>query len=170
MKIEDYCSKLDQQLAAQEDEHRRMAVAVDAVRRVFQVSAEEVAVFSLDPELQLICFLWPEKLQQSGLIPLSSVSSLAARTIRENKAFLNNRFASTQHASIFEQVRLDKEKKDRPTPIQKILSAPLPGDGHVKGAVQISRKGSDPVHVGADFTKNDLAILVELAKIISRHL
>jgi len=168
MKIAEFCRQISDQLAALPTAEKRLAAAVPLVCRAFRVKAEEVAIFSLDPERELLCFLWPEKLQQSGLIPLSSSTSLAARTVRENKAYLDNHFAASHHTFIFEKVPLGQDSKG--APIQKILSAPLPGNGHIKGVIQVSRKGEDPNSAGDDFTKNDLQILVEISRTISTHL
>lgn len=169
MKIADFCRQLDTHLADLPAD-QRMAAADAAIRKAFRLEAGEVAILSLDPEKEILAFLWPEKLQRSGLVPLSSSTSLAARTARENKAFLNNRFATAPHTSIFEQVSLDKAARERTSPIQKIISAPLPGKGFIKGVIQVSRKGHDPAGAGADFGKTELAALVEIAKVLARHL
>jgi GAF domain-containing protein len=169
MKIADFCSQLSDQLVALPSAEKRMEAAVPFICRAFRVKTDEVAIFSLDPERELLCFLWPEKLQHSGLIPLSSSSSLAARTVRENKAYLDNHFATAHHTFIFEAVPLRPDSK-KSSPIQKILSAPLPGNGYVKGVIQISRKGEDPNSAGEDFTKNDLQILIEISRTIASHL
>lgn len=168
MKIADFCSQISRELAALPTAEKRLEAAVPFICRAFRVQAEEVAIFSLDPERELLCFLWPEKLQKSGLIPLSSSTSLAARTVRENKAFLDNHFAAAHHTFIFEAVPLGRDSKG--TPIQKIISSPLPGNGYTKGVIQVSRKGDDPTSAGDDFSKNDLKILVEIAQVIASHL
>jgi hypothetical protein len=170
MKIEEFCTHLESRLAAVAVAEERLALAAEAVRQAFRVRADEVAIFSLDPQLEVLAFLWPPKLQSSGVIPLSARDSLAARTVRENKAFLDNRFASARHAFIFEHVRLDAGADGKPSPIQKIISAPLPGSGWVKGALQVSRKGADPAAAGDDFGRADLSALAEIARVIARHL
>ncbi len=170
MSIDEFCASLETRLRSLSAGRERLHLAAEALRQAFHVKADEVALFSLDPQLELLCFIWPEKLQTSGLIPLASRNSLAARTIRENKAFADNRFATTHHTSFFELFRQGAEPGAKPQPIQKIISAPLPGNGWVKGAVQISRKGPDPESAGTDFTRTEVKALVEAAKVIARHI
>lgn len=169
MKISEFCRHLDARLAALPSEERLAAVDA-ALRKAFRLREGEVAILSLDPEREVLAFLWPKKLQRSGLVPLSSPTSLAARTARENQTFVHNRFASAPHASIFERVDLDKAASGASAPIQKILSAPLPGEGYVKGVVQLSRKGTDAAAAGADFSQVERAALVEIAQVLARHL
>lgn len=171
MKISEFCGKLDALLASRPQGAERYEVAIQALRQVFNLLPDEIAILSVDRENEVLRFVWPAKLQKSGTIPISSRDSLAARTFRENKAVANNRFAAIFHASIFEQVKLAPEVKERPQPIQKILSAPLPAtDGTPTGVIQISRKGSDSNAVGPDFTREDLASLIEISKVLGKHL
>ncbi len=156
--------EFNQQLAA--GDGRTEAVA-RALSQFFQVQTDEIGIFAYQPNLEIIRFLWPRKLQSLGFLPLSSPDSLAAKTLRENKAYLNNRFATTIHPSIFEKVKLDKEKTEAPTPVQKILSVPLQVGGVKTGVVQICRKGPTPAEAGVDFSKEDLAALVEIARKIA---
>lgn len=170
MKLDDFCQKLSAQLAARSDRDERLRLAVQALHQAFRVKPDEVAIFSLDSQAEVLAFLWPARLQKTGFIPLTSHDSLAARSARENKAFLNNRFASVHHTSIFEHVRLDEEKQSTPLPIQKILSAPLHKDGQVLGVLQISRKGRSPSLAGEDFSKTDLSALTDIAEVLAQHL
>jgi hypothetical protein len=170
MKLDEYCSSLDLRLAACPPGGERLKLAAEAVRQAFRVRADEVAIFSLDETQEVLRFLWPERLQPSGLLPLTSRDSLAARTAREKRSFVNNRFADSRHAAIFEQVRLEPQEKERPRPIQKIMSVPLLHEERVRGVVQVSRKGADAAGAGADFTQTELAALAEIARIIARHL
>lgn len=170
MKISDFVKQLDAQLAERPSGGPRVELAAQALCKAFGVKPDEVAIFSFDPQMQVVKFAWPEQLQASGFIPLSSPDSLVARTIREQRAYLNNRFSAVQHTSIFEHFRIDKSEETPPKPIQKIISAPLKHEESLTGAVQISRKGPTPSESGTDFSKNDLAVLVEIAKALSRHL
>jgi len=170
MNIDQFCAHLETRLAPLSSGRERLQLAAEALRQAFRVKGDEVAIFSLDPQEEMICFLWPEKLRSSGLIPLATRDSLAARTIRENRAFVDNRFATTHHTSFFELFRLGPGSDAKPQPIQKILSAPLPGNGWIKGAVQISRKGTDPEAAGADFSRSELQALVEIARVVARHI
>jgi hypothetical protein len=168
MKLEEFCQKLDTHLAAR-PAGQRLEAAMQAVAQAFGVSDGEVALLTLPADDEnVLAFCWPKKLSRSGFIPLSTNDSLAARTVRENRPFSNNRFASARHAAVFEQVRLNAAQPAQ-QPIQKIISAPLPGEKGAKGVVQVSRKGEGEKSV-ADFSANDLLVLEELAKVLARHL
>ena len=171
MNISEFCIKLDAHLAARLQRTERHEVAMQALRQAFNLQADEIAVLMADREEDVLRFTWPVRLQKTGTIPVSSRDSLAARTFRENKAAANNRFAAIYHASIFEQVKLSPEATERPQPIQKILSAPLPGsDGTPVGVIQLSRKGADSDAAGPDFSREDLAALIAISKILGKHL
>ncbi len=167
MKIDEFCSKLEGFLAARPEDERAEATA-RALANGFHLQPGEVALLAVDPTLECLAFLWPEALKKSGTIPLSARDSLAARTARELKAFINNRFAAARHASIFEAIAVDAARADKPLPIQKILSAPLLRDGQARGVVQLSRKGATPRDAGSDFSKNDLAALTRAAEVLAR--
>jgi len=170
MKIDDFCSRLEDRLATRAAGEGRIELVVQAVHKAFNVRTDEVALFTLDSETKVLCFLWPLKLRSSGFVPLSSTDSLAAQTARDNQSYINNRFASVQHASIFESIRLNEEQPGRPDPIQKIISAPLSIEGQVKGVIQICRKGSLPAKTGPNFSQDELEALTEIARSISRYL
>ena len=167
MGIEDYCTKLDSHLSGIDSIDDRIKSSAEIMSKAFKVSKDEVAIFLLDHDKDLIHFHWPLKLKKMGFVPLSSHDSLAAKTARENKPFLNNRFTSVHHASIFEKVRLDG-KESKPMPIQKIISVPIPGDERSKGVVQVSRKGASE-EATKNFEQSDLNNLAEIAKTLSAH-
>lgn len=168
MKLDEFCGKLDAHLAARPAE-QRLEAAMQAVAQAFSVSSGEVALLTTaEDDASVLRFCWPKKLGNTGFIPISTHDSLAARTVRDNRPFSNNRFASVRHAVVFEQVRLNADQPSQ-QPIQKIISAPLPGATGAKGVVQVSRKGEGEKSV-ADFTPNDLLVLEELAKVLARHL
>jgi hypothetical protein len=167
MKLDQFCQKLDSHLAARPAE-QRLEAAMQAVAQAFSVGIAEVALLAPPENDQAVLrFCWPKKLGNTGFIPISTHDSLAARTMRENRPFSNNRFASARHAVVFEQVRLHTDQSPQ-QPIQKIISAPLPGETGAKGVVQVCRKGDGERSV-ADFTPNDLLVLEELAKVLGRY-
>jgi hypothetical protein len=167
MKLDDFCAKLDAHVAARPP-GQRLEAAMQAVAQAFNVSAAEVALLTLlEDDKEQLRFCWPIKLGKTGLIPVSAHDSLASRTMRDNRPQINNRFASTRHAVIFEQVRLSADQQSQ-LPIQKIISAPLPDESGAKGVIQVSRKGEGEKSV-ADFTPNDLLVLAEIAKVLARH-
>ncbi|ORJ59864.1 GAF domain-containing protein [Geothermobacter hydrogeniphilus] len=167
--VSELCTELRQQLAEQDDLDSRSAVAVAALSRQLRVAEDEVALFLLDERKTVLHFLWPKRFRQIGFIPYSSLDSLAARTAREGRVFLNNTFASVHHASFFEKIRLKDGIADRPKPIQKIISVPMVVAGEVRGVIQISRKGEEGDEL-ADFDDQAANALVELASVIGEAL
>lgn len=162
MNIADFCSELDLQLGLSAPAER-LALAVKMLGKAYKVKAEDIAIFDFDNEREELSFLWPEKLKNSGKIPLNAKNSLVARTLREKKAYLDNRFAQSTHGAIFEAF-------SGGNPIQKIISVPLLADGKEKGVIQISRKGADTKESGPDFQQGELQALQKMAEIIVRHL
>lgn len=135
------------------------------------VKPDEVAILGLSTKWRHLYFLVPEALSKVGHIPLSSNTALAARTAREKKAQIDNEFAASRHASVFEGVKIGAESAEA---IQKILSVPIQADGQVVGIIQISRKGPTVRNAGPDFTAADLvhvqALSIPLGKILARAL
>ncbi|PLY12299.1 MAG: hypothetical protein C0624_01100 [Desulfuromonas sp.] len=166
--LRDYCAQLDQHLSSIADPQERIATAAKSLAKVFRVREDEVALFKLKDET-VLNFLWPLKLQKVGFIPLNSHDSLAARTVRENQAFLHNDFSSARHTGVFEIVHLEKGK-GKPQPIQKILSAPLTAQQDAYGAVQISRKGESDTADIPNFSDQDLEQLKVLCGVIEKHI
>jgi GAF domain-containing protein len=134
------------------------------VGKAFAVQPGEVAILACTQQGKFLRFLVPEKLQAVGQIPLTSTSALAARTAREQRAEIINRFAAVPHASVFEAVPLAEERGD---PIQKIMSAPITKDSKVLGVIQVSRKGKSGPSAGPDFTPQDLRDLVSIATLLA---
>lgn len=173
MKITDFCMTLEKALAEQADPDGRLRLVCNALQQAFKVKDHEVAIFRLDQETQDLCFLWPQKLVKSGRIPLSTRDSLLARTAREGKPHLDNRFPNTRHASIFEKISHGDPKakeKEPALPIQKIMSAPMLQEAKVVGAIQLSRKGLDPDAAGPDFSATELDAFAHIVKAVTPHL
>jgi len=137
-----------------------------AIAKSFGVKLEEVGILRLLPTGDQIEFVVPEKLARVGTIPVSSMTALAARTVR-GKAEFTNRFTSDKHQTIFEAVPLSDERGE---PIQKIMSVPIRSGGKVVGVIQVSRKGKTPSVSGADFTQKDLTALEEVAAVLTECL
>jgi hypothetical protein len=123
---------------------------VELIGKNFAVQAHEVAVLEITSDERYLRFLSPETLRVVGQIPLSSTSSLAARTVREKRPEIINHFSVVRHASVFEAVPIAEEQRSEP--IQKIMSAPIMLSSRVIGVVQVSRKGKAAADAGADFT------------------
>jgi hypothetical protein len=139
----------------------------EELARVFHVEVTEVALLRV--EGTALRFVFPPELREVGSIPLSS-SAVAAHTATTKKAEFFNSFTKVKHASVFEGVKLRPEKSEQaqPTPIQKLMSAPvLNGERTVVGVIQVSRKGSESCLAGPDFTRDDLQQLELAAKIVA---
>jgi hypothetical protein len=123
--------------------------------KVFGVQDTEVALLRLEGEF--LRFLFPEHLQTTGRIPLSS-KAVAAHTALSKKAEIFNNFAKVKHAGIFEAIKPSGPSADTASvnPIQKLMSVPiLDHDSKVLGVIQISRKGLD-ARLAPDFSREDL--------------
>lgn len=131
-----------------------LAAVAERVANAMGVRPDEVAILSLSEQLRQLRFLSPEKLRNVGFIPVSSTSSLAARTARESRPEIVNKFPNTRHATVFEGVLM--EGRDTAHTIQKIISAPILAEGKVIGVLQISRKGASLRAAGPDFTQEEL--------------
>ena len=141
-----------------------LAKVAEHVARSFSVGPDEVAILGLADRNRTLLFLVPEPLKEIGTIPLSSTSSLAARTAREKKPHFINNFPASRHTSVFEGVSPGRKG----SPIQKIMSAPVLVGNDLVGVVQVSRKGSGLKEAGADFTHKDLRALTEIAGALGR--
>lgn len=140
-------------------------IAVEQMSRAFRVRRDEIAILVIAGGGKILQFLIPEKLKGLGTIPLTSTRALAARTAREKRAEINNKFNLTAHASVFEGVPLGRGRGEQ---IHRIMSAPILAEDAVLGVVQISRKGVSPEQAGAEFSSNDLRELVALSSTLGR--
>ena len=71
---------------------------------------------------------------------------------------VSNNVPNVRHVSFFESIKL----RDKPAPIQKMVTAPLLVRGQAIGVAQISRKGDTARDAGPDFTPADLRRAQEL--------
>jgi len=174
VKITDFCQTIDKHLAAEGDADKRLMLLNNAMQQAFKTREDEFAILRLDPASQDLCFLWPKKLTKSGQVPLNTRDSLVARTAREGRAQIDNRFSNPRHASIFEKLSLSdakvKEERAPVLPIQKIMSAPVQRDGQLLGIMQLSRKGNDPDSAGPDFTPTELEAFAAIANAVAGHI
>ena len=139
--------------------------AIDLISKNFGVQPHEVAILGLTPDERSLRFLAPENLRIIGQIPLSSTTSLVARTVREQRPELINHFSVVRHASVFEAVPISESQKSEA--IQKIMSVPILSDKKVVGVVQVSRKGATAAEAGADFTHTQLRELKTIADLLA---
>jgi GAF domain-containing protein len=137
------------------------------IASIFHVRQTDVGLLWLEDGV--LRFLFPVELQSAGSIPLSS-SAVAARTASTKQAEIFNNFPRVPHHSIFEQIRLNGTQPltEMPDPIQKLISAPILGDGGVVlGVIQVCRKGMTPGIAGPDFNDEDVDLLRRAARRIA---
>src|SRR5882672_3149355 len=115
-------------LGAEQGEGTRISLAsvAEKIAKNLGVRTEEVAILAVSTRWRHLHFLVPEALKNVGFIPLSSNSALAARTARDSRPEIDNRFHETRHASVFEGVKTETLRAEA---IQKIVSAPITTDG-----------------------------------------
>src|SRR5215475_7702278 len=142
-----------------------LPAVAERIAKTLGVRAEEVAILGVSAKRRHLHFLVPQALKNVGFIPLSSPSALAARTARENRAEIDNRFHETRHARVFEGVKAETLSAEA---IQKIVSAPILFGEKVIGVLQVSRKGSNPSAAGPDFSPDDVARIVTLCRPLGR--
>lgn len=173
MKIPEFCNTLERALVAETDPDQRLRLLSNAMQQAFKLRDDEVAVFRIDHENLTLSFVWPKRLINTGSIPLNAHDSLSARTAREGKPHLDNRFSNVKHASVFEKISLTESnaKKTSPAlPIQKIMSAPLQHKTQVTGVVQLSRKGLERHSAGPDFTTQELEAFAYIISTVAGHI
>jgi hypothetical protein len=90
---------------------------------------------------------------------------LSVRTVLERRPEIVNDFEGQPHARVFEGIPMGVGV---PTPIQKIMSAPLVRGSLAIGVVQVSRKGANATAAGPDFTTSDLHLLQQLSSLLVR--
>lgn len=139
--------------------------------RLFNVHDDEVALLKVQNAAQLV-FVYPPKLANVGIIPLTNSSAVAARTANSKKAEILNNFPQAKHASIFEAIKIGSKTRqqapDGPLTIQKLMSVPVVAPEGALGVIQVSRKGSSAQSAGADFMPADLQKLVACANALAK--
>jgi len=139
--------------------------AAELIGRNFDVQTHEVAILGVTADGRFLRFLTPDNLRSVGQIPLSSVQSLASRTVRDKRPEMINNFSVVPHANVFEAV--PQADRQRTEPVQKIMSAPITHDHKVIGVVQVCRKGKTAAEAGADFTLGQLHQLRTISEILA---
>ena len=131
---------------------------VKTVAASFGARHDEIAILMLSTDKKHLRFVAPRKFSSLGTIPLSKRDSIAVSVFTKKVGEATNNVPTVRHVSFFESIKI----RDRPFPIQKMVTAPI-FDGDVPvGVVQISRKGETPGEAGPDFTGADLRKTEEL--------
>ncbi|HLA76535.1 MAG TPA: GAF domain-containing protein [Vicinamibacteria bacterium] len=114
--------------------------------------SDEVAILWLTSDGKHLRFVAPKKFVQLGTIPLTKRDSIAVAVFAKKVAEANNNVPLVKHVSFFESVKL----RDRPLPIQKMITVPILHRGQAVGVAQVSRKGETGAQAGPDFTTPDV--------------
>jgi len=112
---------------------RSLPAVAEKIARELRVKADEVAILAVSHRRRHLHFLVPHVLKNVGFIPLTSNSTLAARTARDSRPEINNNFSAVRHAAVFEGVKTAMATGES---IQKIISAPILFEEKVVGVMQ----------------------------------
>jgi GAF domain len=124
---------------------------VKSVSQAFGCKPDEVAILLLTVDARHLRFIAPRKFSELGSIPVSKRDSIAVTVLTRRSGDVINNVPMIKHVSFFESVKL----RDKPAPIQKMVTVPLLVGQRPVGVVQISRKGNTPAEAGPDFTAQD---------------
>lgn len=131
---------------------------VKAVSQAFSCKQEEVAILLLSVDGKHLRFIAPRRFAELGSIPTSKRDSIAVGVVSRRAGDVINNVPMVKHVSFFESIKV----KDKPVPIQKMVTTPLVVRGQAVGVVEISRKGESVRDAGPDFTPADLKRAQEL--------
>jgi hypothetical protein len=161
-------------MAAQKDKVRdRLELLLDMGDRVvktvshaFSCKQDEVAILLLSTDGRHLRFVAPRRFAELGSIPVTKRDSIAVGVLSRRTGEVINNVPMVKHVSFFESIKL----RDKPMPIQKMVSAPLVARGQAVGVAQISRKGETARDAGPDFTPADLRRAQEILDAVAPFL
>jgi hypothetical protein len=139
---------------------------VKAVSHEFACKQDEVAILLLSTDGRHLRFVAPRRFADLGSIPVTKRDSIAVGVLARRTGDIINNVPMVKHVSFFESIKL----RDKPVPIQKMVSAPLLVRGQVIGVAQISRKGETAREAGPDFTPADLRHAQEILDTVAPYL
>jgi len=153
-------------MAAQKDKVKdRRELLLDMGDRVvktltheFSCKQDEVAILLLSGDGRHLRFIAPRRFSDLGTIPVTKRDSIAVGVLSRRTGEVINNVPMVRHVSFFESIKL----RDKPAPIQKMVTAPMLVRGQAIGVAQVSRKGETPREAGPDFTPADLRRAQEL--------
>jgi GAF domain len=139
---------------------------VKSVSQQFGCKQEEVAILLLSADAKHLRFVAPRRFADLGSIPTSKRDSIAVGVLARRSADVINNVPMVKHVSFFESIKL----KDKPSPIQKMVTTPLLVGGKPVGVAEISRKGETVREAGPDFTPADAKRALEIFDAVARYL
>jgi hypothetical protein len=139
---------------------------VKAVSHEFSCKQDEVAILLLSSDGRHLRFVAPRRVAELGSIPVTKRDSIAVGVLSRRTGDVINNVPMVKHVAFFESIKL----RDKPAPIQKMVSAPLVVRGQLIGVAQISRKGETAREAGPDFTAADLRHAQEVFDAVAPYL
>jgi hypothetical protein len=125
---------------------------VKRVSGAFGVKADEVAILLVTSDGRHLRFVSPRQFAELGTIPVTKRDSIAVNILGKRAGEALNNVPQVRHVAFFESIKL----RDRPVPIQKMITVPILNRGDAVGVAQISRKGETPGGAGPDFSASDV--------------
>jgi hypothetical protein len=125
---------------------------VKAVGPEFSCKQDEVAILLLSFDGRHLRFVAPRRFAELGSIPTNKRDSIAVNVLARRTGEVINNVPLVKHVTFFESIKL----RDKPLPIQKMVTTLLVVKGQPVGVAEISRKGETIRDAGADFTTADL--------------
>ncbi len=139
---------------------------VKVASATFACKSDEVAILLLTADAKHLRFAAPRKLMELGTIPISKRESIAVGVFNKKASEVMNNVPMVKHVSFFESVKL----RDKPAPIQKMVTVPILRRGDVVGVAQISRKGENAAAAGPDFSPADVRKAEDLFEAVAPYL
>lgn len=139
---------------------------VKRASKAFGVKNDEVAIMMLRSDGGQLRFVVPRQFTNVAMIPLSNRDAISVSTFNRKSGEAINNVPMVRHFALFESIRI----RERPQPIQKMVSVPIVSEGNVVGVAQISRKGDSRSAAGADFTREDVKKAEELFAAVGKYL
>jgi hypothetical protein len=139
---------------------------VKAVMQLFAVKVDEVAILFLTSDAKHLRFVTPRRLAALGTIPITKRDSIAVGVFHRKLGEVINNVPMVKHVAFFESVRL----RDKPAPIQKMVTVPILHQGEAVGVAQVSRKGESPATAGPDFSPRDVKRAQDLFEAVAPFL
>jgi len=120
------------------------------------VREEEVSILIVNNEKEILLFVCPAFLVDSGMIPISSDDAIASRIFKTGRPLLENNLQAQKHLSVFEMIPTPDNKIK---PIWKMIGALIYLNDEKLGVIEISKRGVTFPEAREDFTSKDLDFL-----------
>jgi hypothetical protein len=139
---------------------------VKTVSHEFSCKQDEVAILLLSRDGRHLRFVAPRRFAELGTIPVTKRDSIAVGVLARRTGEVINNVPMVRHVSFFESIKL----RDKPAPIQKMVSVPLLLRGQPVGVAEVSRKGETAREAGPDFAPADLRRAQDILDAVTPYL